>query len=288
MAISIVLNDTDPFDTDAAANWIQSTIDADMAETNELYGAAFEAESRLAEEMEHRARQEGSHPEGPHTDSLMEIHNRMSETLDLQNQMEPVTLEHLRDWGVMTLPLPAGVSYVKRPAYSAEAEEQKDQGTGMSFADRGSGRMRLRFETGGLTDWEWARCSLGQTFTARKDNPALSPTFDFRLVSDFVTAWGFFCNADVELDIDIHTFNVTQNKNWRRRRQIGRVVNTWIGMVGQTFRLRPLFSESGVGEANAGDTLIVTATLTGRAKSPTGRAGMNVNLDLLRISIAGV
>ena len=276
-------------DLEAAAAWVRSTVEADIAKVNAQYDAAYRAETRLAEDLEARARQEGRYPEGSHVDVLIDIHRRALEPVDINVRQQPVTLTHLSEYGVLRQPLPAGTgpTYVKPVPFSSESEEQRDQGTGMSFADRGSGTMWVRFETGGLMDWEWARCSLGQIVKVPKTTNLLSPTFDFRLIGDSVTAWGLFCNADAELDLHVHTFNVTKNNYWNARRQIGRVVNMWIGTVGQTFNLPQFFSASGYGEADAGDTVIVTATLIGRAKSPTGRAGMNVELELNRLSIFG-
>ncbi len=282
----LFLDEPPEIDLEAAANWVESTIRNDIAEDNARYEEVFQAEAALAAELEERARQQDRIPGGQHLDFLIDAHSREHE------QARHVAKEHratLDEFGVLRQHhhVPGHPQYVKNSPYSTEYENQKDGKTGMSLADKNSGRMTIHFATGGLTSWEWASCSIAQIIKVPKDNYSLSPTFDFRLINETVEAWGIFCNADVELDIQIHTFNTKQKSHWRKRRQIGRVVNMWVGVIGQRFGLPGTFSHSGYGQADKGDTVIVTVTLLGRAKSPTGRAGMDFEVDLTQISIPG-
>ena len=274
-------------DYGAANDQVNSFIEEQLA----IDTARFDREAAIEQELTapflERAREVGLVPENP--DFTMLKHHLEQ---DFQAKLEASNAES-QELGILRQYMPAGPSPTvpqipqqrKRKPYSSEGESSRT-GANQSFADRVSGIMKVEAESHFSGTFDFSTASLAQRFRMRNDNYRISPTCTLKDRGLSAAAWGFFSNATVQLDLFIFTSLVTPGKqtNWVKRSTIYRHVNAWVGTVGHPFP--PAFTtRSGYGQADAGDDIIVTATLIARAKAPTGFAKITSENELLSITI---
>jgi hypothetical protein len=285
--LSFAPSDTSDTDYEALDTWVNTELDAAIAEDNVRFDAQFEAERVAAEQIAENARAQGLVPDGPTLDRLAEFHlAEEARARDEQARIEEHVAARADAFGVLRQPLPAQPNMAgRRPPFKTESEDQKDGGTGKSFADRSTGLMRIAPDTSFSGSWDWARCSIGQEFVLPTSDGTIEPVCEFRNHLGMVTAWGLFSDATVQLELLVFTFNMTRKVRWVKRTVLSTVTNAWIGTVGMTLGLGPTFRGTGFGQVDKGDRIVVTATLIGRAKAPTGRAALNHSCNLTSITV---
>jgi hypothetical protein len=171
------------------------------------------------------------------------------------------------------------------PPYSSEMEDDKRSGVPRSFADAGSGRMRVRAEAGHSNSWDWSRASLAQFFVMPNINHLVLPVCSYRINAISAVAHGFFVNSTVELDQFVFTFNITQQRRWVNRRNLFRFSNWVAGIIPGNFPNPAAVSMSGFGSADKDDRLLITTTLIARAKAPHGYADIRFDATVTSMTV---
>ncbi len=277
----------DGIDYDAVNEWVNAKIDAQVERDNQRFAELFELEKALALPLEEKARAQGLLPSGPEFEAMLQWREaeaaRWSEEEERPDADDQVP-------GNLYGTLPQALhgrpqTNIKTRPFTDEDDDQKDGGTNKSFADKGNGAMDVRPSTSFSGDWDWARCSLAQKFEMRSHHHTVEPTCRFMCL-DRADVWGLVSNSTVELDLLIFTFNITQNQEWMRRMTLATLSNMWVGMVGLNLGLTGIVTRTGYGNADLGDQLLITATIIGRAKAPTGHASLEFKGTLLSMSIS--
>lgn len=285
-------------DAEAELAWMRDEVQRVEAETDAALDGLAEAEDAVLAPVLARAEELGLMPDRATLSGLWARGEAVADlmTREMGPGGVPLPDDPEGDDGLGTLrqgqtalpppPDPAKMIVQRRPSYDTEAEDQRNGATDRSFADAGSGRMRVRAEQSFSGAWDWARAEIGATFIMPERASGLGVVFRLGDVAVSTSGGGSFSTYAVEVSRNIFFFNHTQRRRWVSQK----VLLATSGGNGvlppslppRTFNWPYL---TGYGEADRGDVVTASMSLIARCRASIGWAHREVSGTLESIAL---